>query len=125
MENIINWLEKNIKIILLVSVIAGALLSINTYHLGQDLKEAREPSTIELLDTAFKSNLTTIDYYTTDEVTLRGELAQTKANKEKAIWKGRCLSKDIDLYLQGLDLENCTENLERFASYNQEVNLVK
>lgn len=41
-----------------------------------------------------------------------------KQYKEESIWKKRCLKKNVDLYLEGSEMEDCSENLERFASYN-------
>ena len=46
---------------------------------------------------------------------------QAKKNKEEKIWKSRCVLQNSTLFLQSKQLENCEENLERFADYWQEL----
>lgn len=46
---------------------------------------------------------------------------QAKRNKEEKIWKSRCILQNSTLFLESKQLENCEENLERFANYWQEL----
>jgi hypothetical protein len=45
-----------------------------------------------------------------------------KRSYEEWVWKNRCLEKNILLKAKGEKLENCDENLERFAVWNMGLN---
>lgn len=54
-----------------------------------------------------------------DEYLVLANLA--KKTKEEKIWKSRCVLWNSLLFLQSKQLENCEENLERFANYEWEL----
>lgn len=112
--------KENIKMIAMLSTITIIifLLTIDVRNKNQELQlvkasliEAQKPSKIEQLKEA------KVEVNKLSEKA-KSVMEQSKENYEKSIWLSRCIETNIDLELKNEKLEDCENNLERFAEYN-------
>ena len=122
----------NNQIIIIVSIVVLVILTwmwINNYNqanaiakIKKELLEAKKPSEIEIIQKDYLLSKERIvnDKLRLDEI--EKELEMVKRSYEEWVWKNRCLEKNILLKAKGEKLENCDENLERFAVWNMGLN---
>ncbi len=118
-----NFIQKHYRIIwwiiivIIFILLLVAVIQVYWYHKTEIakkdmlLQEAKKPSKIEQI----ASNID----ITKNEAEKQKQIQEKAKNKyELAIWKWRCLELNLVLEANKEKLEDCNNNLERFASYN-------
>ena len=110
-------IEKNKEILMVIAVIMLVMLAglwITNHNQNKALNElkvelnsAKQPSEIEKIKLNFDKNKKEVNEY-------KIKLENTKKDYEVSVWKDRCLEKKLIN-----TKENCEENLERFAVWEQ------
>ncbi len=129
-----KYTKANIKAIISILIIVTLLILLAisvTGNLNQDRKinaylvEISTPSPIEKIEANVESLKADVVNFTNarDDSQAIADEKQSMAdayehNRKTAIWATRCWENNAILLMQDKELDECTDNLERFAFYN-------